>query len=398
MTDPTPVFSVSEINEYVRLTLANEPNLAQVSVRGEISGFHRHQSGHLYFTLKDANASVSCAMFAMAARKLSFIPKDGMQVCLRGEASLYVRSGSFQLIARDLRREGEGDLYRKFIEYKDALEKQGYFDAERKKSVPAFPHCVGIVTSPGGAVLHDIQTIIARRYASLPTRLYPAAVQGIGAAVQIAAAITLANRERACDVLIVGRGGGSLEDLWAFNEPAVAKAIFESKIPVISAVGHETDFTIADFVADLRAPTPSAAAELAVPERAMLAQSLTALQARLYRAMRSAMERKRRKLTFLLGGAAFLRPLHRLETQAQYLSELQTRLTRTARQNIQNRQTQLENNNLRLAANDLQSLWDKGFVYAGHNGAPLTSAASARAAKQFELHFADGRVDVGVIV
>lgn len=395
MEEVRPIFSVSEINEYVRLTLSNDCNLAHVSVRGEISGFHRHQSGHLYFTLKDANASVSCAMFAMAARKLSFIPKDGMQVCLLGEATLYVRNGSFQLVALDLVREGEGDLYRRFLEYKNQLETQGYFDAARKLPIPAFPRCVGIVTSAGGAVLHDIQTVIARRYAGLPTRLYPAAVQGIGAAAQIAAAIAAANREQACEVLIVGRGGGSLEDLWAFNEPAVVKAIFESKIPIISAVGHETDFTIADFVADLRAPTPSAAAELAVPERSSLAQTLAALQLNLVRAMQSELAQKRMILTSLSQSAAFLRPKHGVQTQTQYLSELQTRLSRAAQDLTDKRQTRLETLDLRLAANDLQSLWQKGFVFVTDDGGTaLTDAKTAWDAERLLLHFADGQVAV----
>ncbi|NLI52737.1 MAG: exodeoxyribonuclease VII large subunit, partial [Clostridiales bacterium] len=262
----TPVFRVGELNEYVSTLLSSDPNLAQLRVSGEISGFKRHSSGHLYFSLKDESALVRCVMFRQQAMRLNFQPQDGMQVLLYGRAALYEKDGSFQLYANYLKKSGEGELYLRFLALKQELEERGWFDAARKRPIPFLPRRVGVVTSGTGAAVQDIINIIRRRFPRMPIVLASVRVQGQGAAEEIADAIRKMNEAEAADVLIVGRGGGSMEDLWAFNEPAVAEAIVQSRIPVVSAVGHETDFTIADFAADLRAPTPSAAAELAVPE------------------------------------------------------------------------------------------------------------------------------------
>lgn len=274
------VLSVSELNEYARKLLAGDPVLRAIRVRGELSGFKRHFSGHLYFSIKDAAARVQCVMFRQYAQSLAFEPRDGMQVILSGSASIFARDGNFQIYVEQMQSEGKGDLYRRFEELKAQLLAEGLFDASLKKPIPFLPKRVGIVTSRSGAVFHDIIKVLKRRYPSMPVLLVPVAVQGDGAAQEIARAIASLNERRAVDVMLVGRGGGSIEDLWPFNEEIVARAIHASKIPVISCVGHEVDFCIADFVADVRAATPSVAAELAVPVYADVYNSLSAFKRR----------------------------------------------------------------------------------------------------------------------
>ena len=311
------VFTVHELNEYVDLLLGNDPHLNRLTVEGELSGCKRHPNGHLYFTLKDEQASVSCVMWRQNVMALRFLPRDGMRVRLIGSAALYARDGRFQVYAAAMQKQGDGDLFAAFCRYRDSLAEKGWFDESIKKPIPKLPACVGIVTSASGAALQDIKNIIGRRFAAMPIRLYPAAVQGEGAAKEIAQAIRQADAERACDVLIVGRGGGSMEDLWAFNEPPVAEAIHDCSIPVISAVGHETDFSISDFVADLRAPTPSAAAELAVPEYDRLRASFDDLGARLSRALQSGVESKRSRLRLLWSDGVRVRAQRQLAEARQ---------------------------------------------------------------------------------
>ena len=260
------ILGVSQLNEYVNNLLRRDGLLQGLQVRGEISGFKRHSSGHLYFSLKDEAALVRCVMFRQHALSLHPLPKDGEMVTVTGSISLYVKDGQYQLYVTKLQREGQGDLYAQFLASKAALEAEGLFDSAHKKPIPRLPRCVGVVTSPTGAAIQDIFQITRRRFPGMGLLLYPVKVQGEGAAEQIAKAIQWMDAHKAADVLIVGRGGGSLEDLWAFNEECVARAIYACSIPIVSAVGHETDVSIADFVADLRAPTPSAAAELCVPE------------------------------------------------------------------------------------------------------------------------------------
>jgi len=397
MEQLSPVFSVSELNEYVSHLLSGDPNMQNVQVCGEISGLRRHTSGHLYFSLKDANAAVRCVMFQGSVRYLSFIPKDGMQVRLAGTADLYPRDGSFQLVAASLRREGEGEMYARFLAYKDELFRQGAFDPARKKPIPAFPACVGVVTSPVGAVWQDIKNVSHRRFPGLPLLLYPAAVQGEGAAAAIGAAIALANREKRADVLIVGRGGGTLEELWAFNEPAVVNAILGSEIPVISAVGHETDTTVADFVADLRAPTPSAAAELAVPDRAALAESLQTLVARLKRALATGLAEKRYALQRLAGAPAFVRPTQRLVQGRQRLDDGCLRLQYGAQAALRSARANLEAQLLRLRGGSVSEILSRGYVWVCDTaGAAVVAAKDLALGQALTLHFADG--SVGAII
>ncbi len=386
-----PVFTVSELNEYVGLMLSHDPNMSRVTVSGEISGFHRHPSGHLYFSLKDARAQVRCVMFAGAAQKLSFAPRDGMQVRLTGSAALYARDGSFQLYAQSLKQVGEGELYLRFLALKERMEKAGYFDPAHKKPLPLLPRCVGVVTSSAGAALQDIKNVIARRFPTMPLRLYPAAVQGEGAAMELAAAIRRADKEGRCDVLIVGRGGGSLEDLWAFNEAEPARAIYDCRIPVISAVGHETDFSITDFVADLRAPTPSAAAELAVPEWDKLTERLHSLDKRLENAVAHGLKHKRDRLLILRRSGGLVLAERRLFEARQRLSESGEALLTAPKQAAQARRQQLAALSLRLEGNSPARTLERGFALVRDaGGRPVTRAINVVANERLLLCFGDG--------
>lgn len=270
------VLTVSQLNEYVRRSLATDPMLKGVRLRGEISNFKRHGAGHLYFSLKDEEARIACVMFRSAASGLSITLRDGMRVVASGSAALYAAAGQYQFYVDSLKDDGIGGLYAEFIKLKERLQAEGLFDAGLKKPLPLLPRGVGIVTSATGAVLQDIRQVARRRNPGVPLLLYPAAVQGERAAREIVRGIVALDARADVDVIIIGRGGGALEELWPFNEEAVARAIFACETPVISAVGHETDFSIADFVADVRAPTPSAAAELAVPSRVELRAQLDA--------------------------------------------------------------------------------------------------------------------------
>lgn len=295
-------------------------------VEGEISNFSCPASGHWYFSLKDQNAQVRCAFFQGRNRNITFKPANGLHVIARGKISLYQPRGDFQLIIDTLEEAGSGALQRAFEALKTRLNQEGLFDPLRKKSLPVLPTCIGVITSPTGAAIKDILTVLKRRFPAIPIIIYPTAVQGENAAPQIARALSIANERKECDVLIVGRGGGSLEDLWAFNEEAVARAIAASTIPVVSAIGHEIDFTIADFVADKRAPTPSAAAELIVPDQAEWSQRLHKLYQLLFRCIKNELEHANKTLTHLI--KRLRHPGQRIQEQLQHMDELEQRLQR----------------------------------------------------------------------
>lgn len=261
------VLTVSQITNYIKRLLETDVILNKISVKGEISNFKYHYSGHMYFTLKDDSARLKCVMFKSSSTNLKFMPEDGMNVILTGSVSLYERDGQYQLYVNDMQPDGVGALYIAFEQLKRKLESEGLFDTNNKRPIPKYPSSIGVVTSATGAAVRDIINIISRRYPGMKILIAPVLVQGSGAAEQIAEAIGLLNQRKDVDIIIVGRGGGSIEELWAFNEEIVARAISKSRIPVVSAVGHETDFTIADFTSDLRAPTPSAAAEICAPDK-----------------------------------------------------------------------------------------------------------------------------------
>ena len=386
-----PVFSVSELNEYVGCVLSADPNLCELRVSGEISGFKRHSSGHLYFSLKDENALVRCVMFRQQAMRLTFQPQDGMQVLLYGKASLYEKDGSFQLYADYLKKSGEGELYRRFLLLKDELEKKGWFAQERKRSIPFLPSRVGVVTSGTGAAVQDILNIIARRFPRMPVVLASVRVQGAGAAEEIAQAIDEMNKKHAADVLIVGRGGGSMEDLWAFNEPVVAEAIVNSSIPVISAVGHETDFTIADFAADLRAPTPSAAAELAVPEMDACYEATRLFSERMQRALMARMERLRANVKLFASARAFRLLERRVQNQRQSLDQLRERALRGAGEQVKTSRAELLQLSAKLMALGPNAVLERGYAIVTNDaGKTLTGVSGMHEADSVRIRMRDG--------
>jgi exodeoxyribonuclease VII large subunit len=326
------IYTVSRLNREARMLL--EAGLPPLWIEGEISNFARPSSGHWYFTLKDADAQVRCAMFRSANLRVRVAPRDGMQVLVRARVSLYEARGEYQLIAELLEDAGEGALRRRFEELKAKLAAEGLFDAALKRSLPRLPRRIGVVTSPTGAAIRDILHVLARRFPAIPVLIYPVPVQGAGAAAEIAAAIRLASERRDADVLILARGGGSLEDLWAFNEEPVARAIRDSAVPIVSGVGHEIDFTIADFAADLRAPTPSGAAELVAPDRAEWLRALAASRERLARAWRRVGGLARERLAWLVRRLELTHPRTRLAARAQRLDELEARLGRALRREL----------------------------------------------------------------
>ena len=387
----TPVFRVSELNEYVSLVLSGDPNLADLRVSGEISGFKRHSSGHLYFSLKDEDALVRCVMFRQQAMRLTFQPQDGMQVLLYGRASLYEKDGSFQLYANYLKKSGEGELYLRFLAMKRELEERGWFDEAHKKPIPFLPRRVGVVTSGTGAAVQDIFNIIQRRFPRMPIVLASVRVQGAGAAEEIAKAIGDMNRRKGADVLIVGRGGGSMEDLWAFNEPVVAEAIYKSTIPVISAVGHETDFTIADFVADLRAPTPSAAAELCVPEMDVCYEALHQQSQRIRRALGARLERMRANVKLFASAKAFRMLENRLMSERQALDGIRERALRGAREQIQIARTELMRMQTQLRALDPSAVLERGYaILTDPDGHTLGGVTGLQAGDAVNIRMHDG--------
>jgi len=341
-----PVITVAELNRTAREVL--ERSLPLTWVAGEISNFKRYDSGHCYFTLKDAQAQVDCVLFRHRAQLLGWQPQDGAKVEVRALPTLYEARGKFQLNVESMRRAGLGALYEAYERLKARLEQEGLFDPARKRPVPRYPRAIGLVTSPQAAALRDVLTTLRRRLPAMPVVLYPAPVQGEGAASRIAAAIALAGERRECDVLIVCRGGGSLEDLWAFNEEVVARAILACAIPVVTGIGHETDFTIADFVADARAPTPTGAAALASPSRDDLRKDLLHAARRLFRGARRRLETAMQGLDFL--SRRLTHPGERIRNQQAMLRHLATRLVGAWRRGLEDLGWQSRELGLRLAA------------------------------------------------
>ena len=397
MTELKPVFTVSELNEYVDLMLSRDPYMGELTVTGEISAFKRHTSGHLYFTLKDDAASVRCVMFRPNALRLSFFPKDGMSVRIEGRAGLFGRDGAFQVYAERMEKTGDGALYQRFLALREELQKRGWFDENLKKPIPFLPRAVGVVTSGTGAAIEDIRNVISRRFPNMPILLYSVAVQGERAAGEIAAAIRRADEEQRCDVLIVGRGGGSLEDLWAFNEEIVVAAVHDCTLPVISAVGHEIDFSLTDFAADLRAPTPSAAAELAVPELGSLLDRLTQSRDRLRSALLHGVERKQDRLELLIRRRGALLTEQRLLQEQQRLDQCRDTLEEGIERQLQRRQDALAAIGMRLRAADPLGALDRGFALVyDEQGAMLRRAEDIAVGQGIVLRFRDGDVDANV--
>lgn len=304
--------SVTELNSYIKNKISQDEYLNNVFVKGEISNFKHHYTGHMYFTLKDENSLIKCVMFKTSTANLDFVPKDGMKVLVFGALSVFERDGVYQIYCKAMKQDGIGDLYKKYEELKKRLEQEGYFSIQHKKKIPFMPKTIGILTSQTGSVIRDIINVSTRRNPNVHLRLLPVPVQGAGAAEEIVKAINVMNDKKLADVIIIARGGGSLEDLWPFNEEIVAKAIYNSEIPIISAVGHETDFTIADFVSDLRAPTPSAAAELAVTDISELNEKLLSYNKRYKLALYKKVEVMKLRYANCMKSRAFTNPLQRI--------------------------------------------------------------------------------------
>ena len=314
--------SVSELNRYMKDKVADDEYLKSVFVRGEISNFKHHYTGHMYFSLKDENSLIKCIMFKTSTATLNFVPKDGMKVNVLGSVAVFERDGVYQIYVKAMQEDGEGDLYRKYKELKAKLEEEGLFDEVHKKEIPVMPKIIGVLSASTGSVIRDIINVSTRRNPNVYIRLYPVPVQGAGAAEKIADAIRVMNEQNLADVLILARGGGSIEDLWPFNEEVVARAIYDSKLPIISAVGHETDFTIADFVADLRAPTPSAAAELAVPDIADMIDRIHLYETRMQGLLKRKVEVMRLRFEKCMASKAFKEPDYKVKEAYQKIDIL----------------------------------------------------------------------------
>ncbi|MDR1927071.1 MAG: exodeoxyribonuclease VII large subunit [Oscillospiraceae bacterium] len=390
------VLSVAQLNTYVKLLLEEDDNLCNLFVTGEISNFKDHFSGHWYFTLKDAAASISAVMFKNANARLPFLPQNGMRVLVRGRVSVYDRDGKYQLYAEDMQPDGLGARYLAYEQLKERLAAEGLFAPERKQVIPMLPARVGIVTSGAGAALRDVLQILARRFPAAQPVLCPVQVQGAGAAQQIAAAVALFNERKAADVLIVGRGGGSLEDLWAFNEEVVARAVAASVIPVISAVGHETDTTICDFVADLRAPTPSAAAELAVPDARELAEYIQALRQRMLQALRRGLKQREEALEALRTRAVFRQPARLMQPAHLRLDATEQRIRSGAQDYLRERRGALARLCGQMEALSPLAVLARGYAIVRRGNALLYSVRALRPGDPLELRFFDGTAQVRV--
>lgn len=350
--------TVQALTRYIKRKFDFDPHLQDVFVKGEISNYKKHTSGHLYFTLKDNKARILAVMFSSQAKKLRFEPENGMTVLLHGEVTVYEPSGQYQIYVKEMEPEGIGALYLAFEQLKEKLSKEGLFNKDRKKPLPLYPKTVGVVTSPTGAAIRDILTTIKRRYPIAKIIIYPALVQGNAAAASIVSAIETANSRKEADLLIVGRGGGSIEELWAFNEEEVARAIFASEIPVISAVGHETDTTIADFVADLRAPTPTGAAELAVPNIDDLIERILNRKIRLIRAIKERTNVESKRLDRLTKSYAFRYPQKLFEQKTEHLDRTVEQANRLLKQKIADTNQKMKYLEQRLKSNHPQGQFD----------------------------------------
>lgn len=353
------IFTITSLTKYIKRTFDNDEVLNNFWVKGELSNFKKHSRGHMYFTVKDDQAKIQAVMFAGNNRFLKFIPEDGMKVLIRGYVSVYEANGQYQMYVNEMQPDGVGNLYLAFEQLKKKLEIAGYFDDEWKKPLPLMPTKIGVITSPTGAAIRDIITTIKRRFPIAQITLFPVLVQGVEAPVSIAKALTKANEMNDLEVLIVGRGGGSIEELWAFNDEIVAKAIFQSTIPIISAVGHETDVTIADFVADLRAATPTAAAELAVPNSEDLLERVLQRKIRIQRAISERIEAERKKLTTLQKSYAFRYPAQLVRQKEQQLDRLIEDLQRNMKYIIERKKNILQHLEKDMIQNDPKSLIEK---------------------------------------
>ena len=392
------VLSITQLNEYIRGRMDADPLLAQIAVRGEISNYKMYPSGHHYFTLKDEGSALRCVMFKGNAMRLRFRPENGMIIIAMGKVSVYPRDGAYQLYCTAMTMDGVGDLYAAFEQLKKKLASQGLFDPAHKKPLPKYPGTIGIVTSSAGAAVHDMLRILRKRYPLSKVRLLPVRVQGAEAPGEIAAAIVYANHYRLADLLIVGRGGGSIEDLWAFNDEQVAHAIYHSEIPIISAVGHEPDVTISDYVADLRAATPSNAAELAVPDQDALRQSLDAMSSAMASSLNRQVTAARRHLQVLSASQALQSPTGYLEQRNKSVELLKNRMIAAQNQNITRAKQRYIAQISKLEAMSPLKVLTRGYsMVQTEQGAVVRSTNQVALGERIRVRLSDGTISATVM-
>ncbi len=392
------IYSITQINAYIQGKMNEDPMLAQVAVRGEISNYKLYPSGHHYFTLKDEQSALKCVMFKGNAMSLRFRPASGMKVIALGRISVYPRDGQYQLYVSSMAMDGIGDLYAAFEALKKKLSQQGLFDPAKKKPIPKYPQTIGIVTSSAGAAVHDILRILRRRYPLCSVRLLPVRVQGAEAPEEIVSAIRYANAHDLADLLIVGRGGGSIEDLWAFNDERVAYAIYESHIPIISAVGHEPDVTIADYVADLRAATPSNGAELAVPDREALTQNLDAFSAAMTGALNRQLRLAGQRLEGLAASPALRSPTGYLDRREKDLGLLKEKLLAAQNRELSKAQQKYVANVAKLDAMSPLKVLSRGYAMAQkETGELIRSVKQTTTGESIVVSLADGKLNASIL-
>lgn len=388
----TLVLSVSQLNRYIKMNFDADENLVNIFISGEISNFTNHyRTGHLYFTLKDDSAAVRAVMFNSSAKRLKFMPEDGMKVIARGRVSVYEASGQYQLYVDDMQPDGVGALNLAYEQLKEKLQKEGLFSELHKKPLPPYPEKVGVITSPTGAAVRDIINVLGRRFPYAEIVFCPVLVQGDGAHLQLTDAVNLFNSERAADVIIIGRGGGSIEDLWEFNDEGLARAVYNSEIPVISAVGHETDFTICDFVADMRAPTPSAAAELAVPDANELQYALSALKNRMFLNVSSGIADRRSRLEYLTSKGALKSPDEMLSNRSQRLDTAFSKMLSSYENRIGGKKVEFISAATALSKLDPMSVLMRGFAFVSDkSGKNVYSSQALAKGDEINVRFHDG--------
>ena len=389
--------TVTQLNKYLKDRFDEDENLKAILVKGEISNFKNHYTGHLYFTLKDENSLIKCIMFKSYAERLAFKPKDGMQVMVFGAVSVFERDGAYQIYAKSMLEDGMGDLHEKYEQLKKQLEEEGLFDEKHKKAIPLYPKEIGVLTSQTGAVIRDIINVSTRRNPNVHIRLLPVPVQGAGAVEKIAEKIKIMNDKKLADVIIVGRGGGSLEDLWPFNEEIVARAIYNSEIPIISAVGHETDFTIADFVADLRAPTPSAAAELAVPDVYELKQKINSYQNRYRNSLKKKIELMKLRYEKCMKSRAFTDPTRKIKDQYMILDKYVKRLETKINILQKDKKTQFIELVSKLDTLSPLKTLTRGYCLTEKENKIIKSASELKKNDNIKLKFYDGEKTANIL-
>lgn len=393
----TPALTVTDVNRYIKSLIASDEVLSAVAIRGEISNFKAHSSGHLYFTLKDEGAEIAAVMFRGDVSRMNFRPSDGMRVLIFGNVDVYEKSGRYQVYVRTMLADGVGAMTLAYERLKKKLAAEGLFDESRKRPIPRFPECIGVITAPTGAAIRDILNVTGRRYPQAKILLYPSLVQGADAPAMLCAALACLNAMRACDVIILGRGGGSMEDLWAFNDENLARAVAASEIPVISAVGHETDFSLCDFVADLRAPTPSAAAEIAVPDRFALLDRIGQTKEVLLQRTQRRIDQGRGALAQKGRTLELLSPEGRLQRMRQQLVHHAQTIDRTVDRSLERRQTRLQGAVERLQSLNPLAVLQRGYAaVTAEDGGVIHSVSQMREGQCVTLMLRDGKAEAEI--